>query len=181
MIFLYKICWVTKMLYVFIEGPDDERFFSTIYARIFKESKFIPYAEWPYLKIDRFIRSIDCTSVHDYIFLGDADGHHPQEKAQRLKEHIKSLNLDKTYIVQYEIESWYYAGVNPDACRELNLRQYEYCTDMITKEQFNAKLPKKADRKYVMTRILAMYDLEYATARNRTLYIFNRRIREEPA
>ena len=169
------------MLHIFVEGPDDERFFNNIYGSYWDEFKFIKYAGWPSAKINNFIRSICCMENCDYLFLGDADGKTIEDKTSILINRYPNLEKDKVFIVQYEIESWYYAGVSALVCQKLNLKQYVHNTDNLTKEHFNSKIPKKADRKYIMAEILKFYELQLAIGRNTSLAIFDQGIKKEPA
>lgn len=169
------------MVYVFVEGPDDERFFSKIYGEVFCNPKFIQYAGWTPVKINNFLRSIKCTNGDEYIFLGDADGKTIDEKKGILIQRYSNLDDDRLFIVQYEIESWYYAGVDQDSCQKLKLKQYIYNTDTLTKEQFNSKLPKKSERKFIMLKLLEVYELSLAIQRNNSLSIFDSAIEKEPA
>lgn len=169
------------MLHIFVEGPDDERFFTNIYGKYFGNFKFIQYSGWTIVKINNFIRSISCMPDNDYIFLGDADGKTLNEKKNELIRRYSNLDSNKVFIVQYEIESWYYAGTSQEICQKLNLKHYVYNTDSLMKEHFNAKLPKKADRKFIMTEILKMYELELAISRNTSLSLFNTSIKKESA
>ena len=169
------------MLHVFIEGPDDERFFSKIYGACFGTFRFIQYAGWPPAKINSFIRSMCCMPDSDYIFLGDADGKTIEEKKEILTKRYSNLDINKLFIVQYEIESWYYAGASIQTCQKLKLKQYVYNTDGVTKEQFNNKLPQKTDRKFVMAELLELYELGVATRRNSSLSLFDMNMKKEPA
>lgn len=169
------------MLYLFIEGPNDERFFTRVYGAILGSYKFIQYSGWTSTKINNFIRSINCTPGNEYIFLGDADGKPINEKKEILLARYSNLNSDRLFVVQYEIESWYYAGVSATACQKLGLKQYVYNTDTLTKEQFNAKLPKKTERKFIMAALLEVYERELAIARNTSLSLFDTDITKEPA
>ena len=169
------------MLFVFVEGPDDERFFTSVYGNYFKDFKFIQYAGWNLVKINNFVRSIKCMENSDYLFFGDADGKSIEEKAHILKERYPNIDENKAYVVQYEIESWYYAGLSSYNCQKLKLKQYVYNTNDLTKEQFNAKLPKKADRRIVMAEILKMYEMDLALLRNTSLLQFNSSMTKESA
>lgn len=62
------------MLYVFLEGPDDERFFSKVMAALLGECHYVLYANMPNSKVNNYIKSIDQTPTSDYIFLVDGDG-----------------------------------------------------------------------------------------------------------
>lgn len=167
------------MIYIFVEGPDDERFFHRIYGKYFVEFKCIQYAGWSNIKINQFIRSIRCISGADYIFFGDADGKAINDKKNALVKKYSNLDIKKVFVVQYEIESWYYAGASQAVCQKLNIRQYVHNTDNIRKEHFNSKLPKREERKIIMASILEMYDLELALTRNTSLSIFNSYLKNE--
>lgn len=117
----------------------------------------------------------------DYIFFGDADGKTICDRKEILANKYSRLDKRRIFIVQYEIESWYYAGIDITSCRKLKLRQYVHDTNTLTKEQFYAKLPKKAERKYIMIQLLEKYNLELAISRNESLSLFNREIKKEPA
>lgn len=169
------------MLHVFVEGPDDKRFFSNIFSDFFGDFHVIQYAGWPSAKINNFIRSINHMPDNDYIFLGDADGKSIDEKKNILISRYSNLDSNKVFIVQYEIESWYYAGASRSVCEKLKLKQYIYNTDSLTKEDFNARLPQKGDRKYIMAQLLEMYELALAISRNTSLSLFNASMEKEPA
>ena len=169
------------MVYIFVEGPDDEHFFSKIYGEVFCHPKFIQYAGWTPAKINNFLRSIKCIQGDEYVFLGDADGKTIDEKKEILIQRFSNLDDDRLFVVQYEIESWYYAGADQESCKKLKLKHYIYNTDTLTKEQFNSKLPKISERKFVMSKLLEIYELSLAIQRNNSLSIFNSGIKKEPA
>ena len=169
------------MLHIFFEGPDDERFFTKIYGKYFGDFKPIQYSGWPPAKINNFIRSISCMPDSDYIFLGDADGKTIDEKKDLLIHRYSHLDNNKVFIVQYEIESWYYAGASAEICRKLKLKSFIHNTDSLKKEDFNATLPQKGDRKFIMAQILEFYEIELAISRNQSLSYFNSYIKKESA
>lgn len=182
MIYFFRACWGCKdMMYLFVEGPDDERFFSKVFGERWSNLTFVRYAKLPSNKINNFIKSISCTPSSDYIFIGDADGKAIEQKTQELVTKYKYLEETKVAIVQYEIESWYYAGVNELLRKKIGMKRYIFYTDQLTKEEFDSMLPKKMDRKYVLTLVLSSYDLEIAVERNHSLCIFNKNIRKELA
>lgn len=169
------------MVYLFIEGPDDEKFFSRVFGGFWGEIKYIQYSGWTNGKINNFIKSISCMPTSCYYFIGDADGKSIEQKANILAKKYKNLECARVFIVQYEIESWYYAGIGEALHQKLGMKRYIYCTDCLTKEDFNFKLSKKMDRKYAMSQILSFYDLQIALNRNNSLRIFNNGIKKEPA
>ena len=164
-----------------MEGPDDKRFFTKIYGDYFGCFNPILYAGWPPAKINNFIYSITCMPDSDYIFFGDADGKTIEEKKNILISRYPNLDSRKVFIVQYEIESWYYAGVSTTVCQKLKMKQDIYNTDNLTKEDFNAKLPQKVDRKFIMSQILELYELNLAISRNTSLSRFNAYMKKESA
>ena len=69
------------------------------------------------------------------------------------------LSIEKVFVVQFEIESWYYAGASEDDCHKLKLRHFIFCTDNLTKEEFQSKLVRTSDKKYIMDSLLDIYSL----------------------
>ena len=51
------------MLYVFLEGPDDERFFSKVMAALLGECHYVLYANMPNSKVNNYIKSIDSLMI----------------------------------------------------------------------------------------------------------------------
>lgn len=169
------------MIFVFVEGPDDERYFASVYKSNIVNCKYIQYAGWSPTKINNFLRSINCMPDSDYLFFGDADGKSIEEKITVLKERYSNIDVNKVYVVQYEIESWYYAGISMSNCQKLKLKHFVYDTNGLTKEQFNAKLPQRIDRRIVMADILKIYEMGLAVSRNASLQLFNSSIKKESA
>ena len=170
MICFCKICWVIDMLYVFVEGTDDEKFFSEIFFK--SDAKIIQYSGEKSEKTNSFIRAIKKMPNADYIFLGDGDGKSIPNKSKYLTNKYNQLERSKLFIVQYEIESWYYAGVREDYCRKLKLKKFEDLTDKISKEKFNSKINKLTDRQYIMGLMLEVYSISLAEERNSSFKIF---------
>lgn len=168
------------MLYIFVEGPDDYNFFEKLFGQSWGEHQIIQYACEKDSKINSYIRSINSVPGWDYLFFCDEDGKGFVHKRTELHAKYDELDLDKLLFVQYEIESWYYAGVNRDDCNRLKIRFIQGDTNRLTKEQFNAKLKRLSDRKYVMAKILECYNIELAATRNRTFDKFLEAIKEEP-
>ena len=164
------------MLYVFVEGPDDSQFFEKIFASFLGELtvdyQTIEYASMSQIKLNNFIRTIGQLPDSDYLFFADDDGKGVETKRNDLLTRCTGLSSDKLFIVQFEIESWYYAGLSLDDHKKLKLKSYQRDTNTLTKEQFNAKLPSPRDRKYIMAQILSCYSKELAETRNNTFSIF---------
>ena len=170
------------MLIVFVEGPDDEAFFKKIFSEYWQDGKFIPYANMKKDKIDNYIKSIKCMPNDSYIFIGDADGKEIETKKVELAKKYGNLSADKVFIVQFEIESWYYAGANEELCKKLKMKNFQYATDNLTKELFVQKLARDAEKQFVMNCILNDYSMSIAIERNKSLKLFWEyfRRKEEP-
>jgi hypothetical protein len=170
------------MLYVFVEGHDDKRYFERIFGNYFGQYRFIEYARMRKDKVHNFINSINSAKEGDYLFFCDSDGKSIDEKKVELvSKYQQILSPGKTYIVCYEIESWYYAGINETVCRQMRLKDFKNNTDSLTKEEFNSKLPRLSDRSSIMIQMLDRYSLDLAATRNTSLMIFYKTIRKESA
>jgi len=115
-----------RMLYILIEGDDDERFVKTILKPLFENSynylKPYKYAQKPKRKVVRFIRSIRSMRA-DFLCLADFDNSpcitHRKNKVR--KEKIGKVEDSKIIIVKKAIESWYLAGMSDDCCKRLRI------------------------------------------------------------
>lgn len=96
-----------------------------------------------------------------------------------LKASSSMVSIEKVFVVQFEIESWYYAGASEDDCHKLKLRHFIFCTDNLTKEEFQSKLVRTSDKKYIMDSLLDIYSLQYAVTRNHSLMIFTQAVYEK--
>ena len=169
------------MLYIFVEGPDDYNYFEKIFGESFGEYKIIKYASMSQVKLNNFIRTIPSIPNSDYLFFGDEDGKGIENKKTELLSQYDSLSSNKLFIVQFEIESWYYAGISQDMCKKLKLKHYQQDTNTLTKEQFYSKLSRPSERKYVMSQILTLYSKELADIRNNSFNVFFSKMKEPAA
>lgn len=169
------------MLYVFVEGPDDANFFAKVFGSYFGNYSIIEYANMPKVKLNNFIRTIPSIPNSDYLFFGDEDGKGIKNKRNELLSLYNTLSENKLFIVQYEIESWYYAGVSQENSKKLKLKHFQQNTDSLSKEQFYAKLPRPSERKYIMSQILTCYSDELAATRNYSFLSFFSKIKEPVA
>lgn len=160
------------MLFVFVEGPDDYNFFDKIFGNIWGEYRIIQYANTQQDKIINFIMAIKAMPNCDYLFFCDEDGKGIEKKRSEILQSIRGLDPAKLYLVQYEIESWYYAGLSREESKRLKMRKYQNDTNALTKEQFNAKLQRSSERKYIMAQILEIYAKSLAKTRNTSFLRF---------
>ena len=107
------------------------------------------------------------------------DGKSIEDRKSCIMSKYTKLSIEKVFVVQFEIESWYYAGASEDDCHKLKLRHFIFCTDNLTKEEFQSKLVRTSDKKYIMDSLLDIYSLQYAVTRNHSLMIFTQAVYEK--
>ncbi len=168
------------MMYFCVEGPDDTAFVKSVFGSVYGDCKYIEYSKWSNKKINDFINTVKQVDEWDYIFLGDGDGKTIDDRKESLLTKYQALESDKVYIVQFEIESWYYAGVNEATCKKLKMKNYVRETDSFTKEMFKSRLDCASDRKYIMSQILENYSIDLAVTRNNSIQLFVNAIKREP-
>lgn len=72
-----------------------------------------------------------------------------------------------------EIESWYLAGLDEAALKELGISYPDKDTDTLNKEQFDRLIPVKyVSRIDFMQEILKNFQLETARQKNKSFYYF---------
>lgn len=175
-----------KRLFIMVEGEDDVRFFGRLIkpllAHRYDSVEIIPYACIKRDKVNKFIKSV-VLMKNDYIFVADIDFEHSvRDKKQILYYRFSEVDGSKIVIVIREIESWYYAGISGALAHELGISETEP-TDDLTKEDFNARIPKKFDSRIdFMFEILKSFSLETAAKKNQSFHYFvdRYRISENP-
>ena len=158
------------MMHCFIEGPIDETFFKHLFCGI--EVEFYQYANKPSIKVNQYIQTIKQLN-EPYIFFADGDGASYQEKKEKILQKYSKLEPDHVFIVQFEIESWYLAGVNKVFCDKNKIKHYYNNTDSVTKEMFNEAIKTCNETKLsIMLKMLNIYDCLLADTRNTSFSSF---------
>ena len=163
-------------LYVWVEGPDDVRFFDNIIKPLIekKYNKVIirSYANLTKEKINSLIKSIidlkEC-----YIYVKDINNAKCITKKKReIRKELKNISNDRIVIIVKEIESWYLAGLGKKDSKNLGIKYFGN-TDNIIKEKFNSIIPKKFDtRQIFMLEILNRFSIKIASKKNRSFEYF---------
>ncbi|WP_298670242.1 hypothetical protein [uncultured Methanofollis sp.] len=164
-------------LYVLVEGPDDERFFDRVIAPLFAargyETKVWKYACEKRLRTMNLIRAVRKAGI-PYVFVRDID--RTPYAARRVRETLDSfghaMEAEMVVIVIAEIESWYLAGVRDEEVAVLGLPPVPDRTEGITKEIFNALIPRGVSRIEFMQVVLDGFDVGLAKLRNRSFRYF---------
>ncbi len=166
----------SRILYIFVEGNDDERFFREILLPRFQKNyvsiKIIRYAQKPkkFEYIKNFIKSIQSMKA-DYIYVTDINSSPcVTDKKNKISEKLNNIESNKILVVIKEIESWYLAGLDRNSTKKLGIKKVYPTTDTLTKEQFNSLIPKKFDSRIdFMMEILQNFSLETAQQKNKSL------------
>jgi len=168
-------------LWILVEGNDDEKLVTKIkpvFEEKYKSVTIWKYAQQLHKKTCGFLRSISSMQSSDYFFLQDIN-QSPCITAKKEKvkdEYGEIINLTKVVIVIKEIESWYLAGLNDVACRELRIKILNN-TNAITKEDFNRIKPQKYDSRIdFMQEILKRFSIETAKEKNTSFDYFMSKI-----
>lgn len=170
---------IYRRLFIWVEGDDDERFVSRIlvpkFQKKYNDVKIIKYAAMRKEKVDNFIKSIKAMKG-DYIYLTDINNSPCiTAKKEKTRNKYKSIDNDKIIVVVKEIEGWYLAGLDNKACKQLKISNFTNTED-ITKERFNALIPKKfTSRIDFMLEILKNFSIEIAKQKNNSFQYFMRR------
>ncbi|MEA3324587.1 MAG: hypothetical protein U9Q37_05535 [Euryarchaeota archaeon] len=166
-----------NLLFILIEGDDDERFFESVVKPFLQERysaiKFWQYAEENEKRKVNFIKSITSMKA-DYICIGDIDDVPcvTSKKEKITDDFDKKITKDKIIIVIKEIEGWYLAGLDENASKKFGIRKKIKTTDNVVKEHFNQLIPKKMPRSAFMRKILENYDVKVAEGKNRSFEYF---------
>lgn len=162
-----------KKLFIFVEGPDDVRFFDTVikpaFAARYNSIEISPCAHLKREKIANFLKSIKAMN-NDYIYVRDINSSPcVSDKKQKIVSRLKTIDTDKIIIVKMEIESWYLAGLD---ISQFRVRSFKV-TDTVTKEQFDSVIPRNFDSRIdFMSEILKSFSVEKAKERNASFKYF---------
>ncbi len=163
---------------MFLEGNDDERFFShvvfTLLAAEYPNIRVIQYAQDPPKETNKFLKTIS-SSEDEYIFVKDINDA-PCITASKAKAAAKyRVDQDNVLIIVKEIECWYLCGLNNESCRRLGIDKQIGKTDNINKEDFDNLIPEDISRIEFMQQILERFSVEIGKQRNRSFRYFLRK------
>ena len=165
-----------RRLFIWVEGTDDERFFTTIVApRLGSRYDDITVRRYAGVKnevINNFLTSIKAMGA-DYLFVADIDNAPcVTRKKEALCGTFNRLDERRIVVVKAEIEGWYHAGLDATAARHLGTRM-ERDTQTLTKEQFYTRRPMRyrSDINY-MVELLRHFDFDAAQRQNASFAYF---------
>ena len=167
-------------MHVLVEGRGDREFFNAVIEPML-EGQYDHVQIWEYAgatleRRKHYVKSIRAMEA-DYLFVADINtAPCVAEKKRRLVERHKGVDASRTIIVVREIESWYAAGMDDQACREFGIAGFAR-TDDVTKEQFREMMPKRFEGSIVdfMAEILRGFCVDVARTKNRSFcYLMER-------
>jgi len=166
---------------VLVEGRDDREFFDTVTRPGLQEQyehvEVAEYAGYTIEKRSSYFRAIKAMKA-DYFLVADINASPcVTEKKERVISHHKGvIDARRVIVVRAEIESWYLAGLDDQACSELGIRNLAR-TDDVTKERFRSMIPKRFDGSAIdfMREILKVFRVDVAREKNRSFgYLMDR-------
>ncbi len=166
-----------SQLVFFIEGNDDERFFKNIIYPFVQEKyskiSYYKYSKKKKEKIKQFVNSIISMKA-DYIYISDIDDLPciTTKKNKIIDQFNSKITENYIIVVVKEIESWYLAGLDEKALKNLGVHKKFENTNNIIKEHFNYLIPKKMARIEFMQKILEYYNVEVAKRKNESFKYF---------
>lgn len=148
---------------MFVEGPDDERFFASYFDGTY--TRFVKYAIMDKKKVNQFVAAVSHICYADYIFIADSDGMSIEKRKETVVQKYMSISIDKVFVSQREIESWYLAGLNQERSNKYKVRYFDR-TDDICKEKFESMVPRGFTPTSFMIEILHCFAINEAISRN---------------
>lgn len=166
-----------RKLFLFLEGNDDEIFFTHLlidkFNELYNEVQIWKYAEKTKTKRKQFIRTISNVNEWDYICFGDFNSAKCITQAkERICTKFQELDKEKILVVVVEIESWYLAGVNNSFLREIGAKIKDRASITMNKEYFERLIPEKMPKAIFQQKILENYDMKLAAKNNESFKYF---------
>jgi hypothetical protein len=171
-----------KILFVWLEGSSDEQFFDASVAPILRERYLsiqkVLYAERSNISINRKLKEVvRSKAILDYLWFADLDPDQYPCVTERKRAEIYRYPLlepDRIAVVIPEVEAWYLAGLDAEACAELGIPEY-IDTGSITKERLKHILPTVFSSAIdFRTDVLDRFSLDVARIKNKSFAHFCR-------
>lgn len=172
-----------KILFVWLEGPSDEQFFEgtlePILSSRYISIRKVPYAERSSVSINKKLHEVvRSRAILEYLWCTDLDpDQHPcvTEKKSTEKRKYPLLEPDRIAVVAPEIEAWYLAGLDSEACAALGIPEFQN-TNSVTKEQFRQLLPNTYSSEIdFRTDVLKRFSMDIAKQKNASFAYFCKR------
>lgn len=160
-----------RILYVFVEGLDDERFFAHYFSVKNINTKIIKYSSLKRRELSSLLRSCTRNGKDKYVFVVDGDHVSIEERIKKALQKYPDCSRECLVVSQEEIESWYLAGLNREQSSKLKVK-YITNTDNLTKEKFETMIPSSLNCIRFKIEILKVFDIDEAKSRNHSFCAF---------
>lgn len=166
-----------KNLVIWVEGPDDKRFFDKIIKPRF-ERKYgrVHIRQYSNMNNQVVVDINDSLKKQDYDCICVTDINKApcvsQKKNEKQKEEFKNVDKNSIIVVIKEIESWYLAGLDDNACNKFGFTTFS-STDGIGKGQFKELQRNLRQIRFdsgidLMQEILKSFKIETAKQKNKS-------------
>lgn len=166
----------SRRLFLFVEGNDDERFFAKVIVPLlepwYRSVHIVKFACMKRSSVCRLVTGVR-RMKDDCLVFADIDNE-PGVKAKKhiLTERFCVLESREIIVIIREIESWYLAGLDEAAERDLSLPHHS-STDDLSKEYFNSRIPRHfVSRIAFMLEILSRFSAPVACRKNKSFHYF---------
>lgn len=167
-----------SMLFIFVEGDDDETFFDSILS-VYFELKYkniltIQYSSKSKKDLKKLFNAVISTKS-EYLILGDYDsGPCISKRKNEIRNRFDNQKLKNIYIVVKEIESWYLAGLDDICFSSLGINPPKRPTETIGKGIFKKIVANSRflNTKDFMMEIIKYYNLNEGKENNSSLEYF---------
>ena len=172
-----------KILFIFVEGDDDEIFANNIIKPLFKDkyfnTKIIKYQELNKKEFSNILKGVCFNPKNDYIYLSDFDSHGDKKwcisnrKGKVINESGNILDIKKIAIVKEVIESWFLAVANETSLKEFKIPLSKN-TEIIGKQEFNRfiRIKDSLYRRIFMIELLQNHSIKNGIRRNKSFAYF---------
>jgi len=163
-------------LHIWVEGRDDQRFFERVAKPSFEKEYGrgrVHIRQYRRIKNDVVVDLIesfrkkddDCICVADINSAPCVSG----RKEEKQEEEFKNVDENEIVIVVKEIEGWYLAGLDEEACKRLGIVAFDN-TDEVAKAGFDSL--RRENKIVFRQEILRFFDIETAKRKNKSFRYF---------
>lgn len=175
---------MNSLLFIMVEGNDDERFFNKVICPLLEEDykniKIWQHAQKSRETVEKMFLSMEDLEA-DYIYVEDLD-HEKNIAAKKtiILNKVDYINKERIVIVVKEIESWYLAGINQEDASLMKIPYIEN-TENIFKEDFNSMVHKSQydSRINLMQKLLKCFSVQAALQKNSSFALFHENFIED--
>jgi hypothetical protein len=165
------------LFWILVEGPDDSRFVNSVFKVPLEALLGLTIQVWEYSRetndwVNKLLTSISAMNAR-YVYVGDiADSPCVTAKKSKVHERFPRIDSEQVVVAVKEIESWYLAGLDDSALRDLGVK-HRGSTDKVNKEQLRELMPPKFDSNIdFMIEMLKPFSPQTACDRNKSFRYF---------